>query len=155
MAEDYREALWKSLERLEIALDTPFVPGDLENWLDEARAAAEAVQGSLVPQLAEVHPAEFQQIEAEDPGLSSRVEEMRAGDKAILDSFERFRGQLDRLAKIDSPERNESEVEARFKDELDELVNRGLAMVVQARKQEVSVRTWMMESVDRDRGTVD
>ncbi len=45
--------------------------------------------------------------------------------------------------------------ETDLKGDLDEFVSAALDLVVRIRKQEVTVRTWLLEAFDRDGGTVD
>jgi hypothetical protein len=144
--------LMKSLAVLEKCLETPLVPGDLEAWAENARTSLQDVDRHVRNVIRNEHASVLKQIESEDAELQGRVDELRAGDQACLDELQtltRTFASLDELAAAIEPD------ETKLKEQLDELVKQGLAFVIQVRTQVVSVRTWLQEAFDRDRGTVD
>ncbi|MEX0726455.1 MAG: hypothetical protein WEB58_09910 [Planctomycetaceae bacterium] len=145
-----RQDFERQLDAFEQCTETPFVPGELEQWLSAVR---EAFDG-LVPMVKEsqrIHEEEFVEIVEEDPELHVHVELMREEERAIAK-------ELDELTKWfnEFPKRRiDGGDETEYKLDLDRFVSAALEMLVRIRKQEVTVRTWLMEAFMRDRGTVD
>ena len=149
---EFQQQYTACLEKLEHCLETPFVPGELERWFEQTQQAMQDVAKLLPRQLDETHAQQLQEIESEDPGLEHRVEEIRRVDGELRERFAQFHKRVDQLAKGAG---NVEPDEARMKEACYELVDEGLALVIAARKQEVALRTWLLEAFDRDRGVVD
>lgn len=145
-------ALTEALAAFETSLPTPFVPGELESWVRDARDAVSRFDPLLRTRLVRVHDPELQQIATEDPDLLSRVEDLREGDRRSLADLASLRRTLDSLDVL-APEREP--FETKLEGQLDELVRQGLDFVLHVRRQEVALRTWLQEAYDRDRGTLD
>ncbi len=144
--------LMNALADLEVALETPFVPGELESWAQDVQRALVRVDPLLRKQISEVNAAMLEEIETEDAGLLSRVADLRERDQKSLSELEtllRTLGTLNEIAGEVEPD------ETKLKSQLDELARSGLALVISVRTQLVSLRTWLQEAFDRDRGTVD
>ena len=109
----------------------------------------------LVPLLQEqtlyIHADEFAEIAEQDPELLARVEEMREEDRAIIEQKDRLADWLYGL----QTRLNHDASETDLKGDMDLFVSTALEMVVRIHKQEVTVRTWLVEAFDRDRGTMD
>jgi hypothetical protein len=147
-----KSALHESLDRLETCLETPVVPGELPGWCDDAEHACMEVKSHLSREVAEIHPPLFEQIQAEDPALAPRVEEMCEIDKQLLTEVEQVAAYLDRLTEIAGEIEPD---EAKVDEHVQRAVDRGLQLVLSVRKQDTALTTWYMEALDRDRGTVD
>ena len=144
--------LLDALATLESALESPFVEGELESWVQNAHAALQRVDPLLRHQIAEVNTPLLDEIETEDPGLIARVEQMRECDEKCLSELNSLNRTFETLSDlVDDIEPNET----KLKSQLDDLVQRGLKFVIQVRTQLVALRTWLQEAFDRDRGTVD
>lgn len=144
--------LMESLATFETCLETPLVPGELESWAENARKSLEQVAPRLRDVIDNNHGPVLKQIVSEDPGLQGRVDDLRVGDAeciAELESVTRTFETLDEIAAAIEPD------ETKLKQQLDELIEQGLKFVIQVRTQVVSVRTWLQEAFDRDRGVVD
>lgn len=140
------------LETFESNLESPAVPGEMEEWIQAVHRSFEELEQCVAQQIRGDHRAEFDEIVNEDPGLSQRVEEMARDDRACLERLHEFHGRITRLAgKIPKIEPDEQLVRKEFS----EVVDQGLALVIQIRKQEKAVSTWLSEALTRDRGTVD
>lgn len=146
-----QEELQRKLKNFEEAAETPFVPGELENWLDAAARAYDELVPQVRLQTEHIHAEEFAEIAEEDPELLSRVEAMRQEDQdlaalcnGIGEGLKQFQSEVDKGAS-----------ETDLKEDLDQFVSLCLDFVTRVRKQEVTVRTWLMEAFTRDRGTVD
>ncbi len=175
------EQLQGELAELEERLGSPVMPGELESWLEEVRTCWQSLWPQLQMQTQYIHAKEFAQIAEEDPELSARVREMREEDTAIMALCDQVADQLtwieDRLEKgitestllnepspdsnskdVDPTERdfhNEGAMEADLKQDLEQFVTAGLALVTRIRKQEITIRTWLVEAYTRDRGVMD
>ena len=147
----HQDQLGRTLEIFEESADTPFVPGELENWLKETQEALYQLIPVLQEQTQSIHADEFAEIAEEDPGLLSRVEDMREEDRAIMEQKDKLADWLHDLQARLSHGASETDL----KGDLDAFVSAALELVMRTRKQEVTVRTWLVEAFDRDRGTVD
>ena len=149
---DPQKQFHDALERLELGLETPFVPGDLEQWFAALSEAVRETDELIHPLFERTHKAQLNEIFQEDPGLEHRVEQLQRQDRETLEQFERFASKVERLAATASKVEPD---EARIKKSCYKLAEEGLAVVIAARKQEVAIRTWLIEALERDRGVVD
>ena len=142
----------RKLVELEEALEMPLVAGELVAWTTRVAKSAQTMHALLTDRLAQAHGADFDEIGAQDPDMSTCVENMRTEDSAIRNEFEPF------LELANSVSVAVTQVEP---DELtvakarQRLIDVGLALVLRIRKQEAAVRTWYMEAFQRDRGVGD
>ncbi len=144
--------LLDALAQLEACLETPVVPGELEVWTGAVHSATEEVARRLTDTVQNEHPPKLKQLAHDDPGLFRRVAELKEDDEESLRRLASFRAQLETLSrKAVAAEPDELQVA----DSLQAFIAHGLALVIQARKQEVALETWMGEALDRDRGVVD
>ncbi len=157
--EQEKRRFWKShqaqlhgaLDRFEECAETPFVPGELESWLQATEEALYILIPLLKEQADSIHAGEFEEIAEANPGLLSRVEEMRAEDRAIREQKDKI---VDWLYGLGARLKHGAS-ETDLKSDLDLFVSAALELVMRIHKQEVVVRTWLVEAFDRDRGTVD
>lgn len=150
--EERQQALHDALETFETSLETPFVPGELERWISEVDRAWLGLKPELSWLLTTKHPEEYAEIGEEDQELFQRVEQMRAEDAAIEQRIEETARQIPALASaIDRVEPDEDKLAVA----LENFVEKSLDLVIRIRKQEQSVRVWLLEAFTRDRGTVD
>jgi hypothetical protein len=144
--------LLAALARLELCLETPLVPGELEVWTSQLEKATAEVSEQLHAALGKDHPQRLAQISQDDPGLSRCVVQLKEGDHESLRRLNAFQAHLHTLVqKAGDFEPNELPIE----DALKRFIAEGLALVIHVRKQEVALDTWMSEALDRDRGVVD
>jgi hypothetical protein len=145
-------ALAEALGALETALETPMVPGELDGWAGALRDAAENLQPLLGRRITTAHRESFSQIEATDPELIRRVENLKTEDERIQRDFQAL---SDRIADLAARAPDAEPDEGTLDQQVSELVDEGLAFVIRLRKQEVALRTWLVEAFQRDRGPVD
>ena len=146
-----QKELQRKLEDFEECAETPFVPGELESWLTAAGKAYDELRPQFQLQTDHIHAEEFAEIAEEDPELLSRVEEMRQEDQELKTLCNDIANRLKEFQR--KVEKGASETD--LKEDLEQFVSIGLDFVMRVRKQEVTVRTWLMEAFTRDRGTVD
>src|SRR5947209_3460746 len=144
--------LLEALARLEMCLETPMVPGELEVWTDQLAKAATEAGEQLTTAIQKDHAEKLAQISHEDRGLSRRVSQLKEDDQESLRRWDAFRSQLQVLTrKAGHFEPDELPIE----DALKRFIAQGLAFVIHVRKQEIALDTWLGEALDRDRGVVD
>lgn len=138
-----------AVEKLEVALQTPFVPGEMVNWAEDVRRSLTSVHSPLNEQINQVHQRAIKQIALEDPELSARAVNLNRADERSLQQFERLLLRVQNLPeRVDQAEPDESSMES----ELREIIDDGLKFVLAVRGQETAIDTWMSESLNRDRG---
>jgi hypothetical protein len=148
---EQEEQFGRKLADFERCLETPFIPGELNEWFADTRPAYEELKPLVQLQIQYLHTEEFAEITEEDPELFGRVDEMKEEDENLAALLENFEDDLDRL----SGEAEAGATETDLKEDLDEFVAGGLDFVTRLRKQKVAVETWLTEAFTRDRGIVD
>jgi len=147
-----QQAVRTALEKLEMSVETPLVPGEMERWIGAVSECWQTLVPLLQPLITEQHLAQFQEIRQEDPGLTHRVESMRADDEGIKQAAEELSRQIDQLKRdIRKGEPDEASLTSGLKP----FVGDVLRFIIRVRMQEQAVRTWLQEAFMRDRGTVD
>lgn len=145
-------AFERSLSAFEECVDTPFVPGELSMWIDAVADAFERLCDDLAVQRQQVHSAEFADIAQEDTELLQRIRLMHQEDRAIGEEQERI---AQTIATLKPRIQNVGADEAFLRRDCNRLSEGARKFVSRVRKQEVTIRTWWVESFMRDRGTVD
>ena len=146
------QQLRKALENLESCLETPVLPGELSSWVVNLEQSLLALEPLLARQLESVHAGDFAAILEEDTSLAARVETLRSTDQSLLSEFVSVsQAAVQLAAKADCAESDEGAC----KDAVEQLIEAGIGFVIDVRKQESAIRTWVMEAYGRDRGAVD
>lgn len=149
---DLEPAVVEALNRLETTLLTPLVSGELDDWVQQVRAATLALGARLREFIESVLHAQYVQIAKADVELLSRVEQMMEQDKTLLAEYDGFLAELDALAaRVPSAERDELKI-AEHRAHIEA---RGTALVLAIKKQRATAATWLSEAFYRDRGPVD
>ena len=144
--------LLTALARFETCLETPVIPGELPDWLASAQAHCHHLGDILRRQVSEKHSELLRQIVRQDAELARRVEKLKENDEALLAQQQDCCSMLDQLhVKADQVEPHE----AKLHEQLEQVIERSIAFVIEVRKQETALTTWYMEAFDRDRGTAD
>jgi hypothetical protein len=146
------DELNEALARLETALLSPVVSGELESW---ARAAQEATNGlseRLPVYLNSVLHPQYAEIAKSDPELMTRVEQLIAEDQNLLLEREAFRGRVDDFVKRCTQIKKD---EAQAATQRSKLEQDGIGLVLRIKKQRAAVDTWLAEANYRDRGPGD
>ncbi len=142
------KTLHDALEAFETSLEMPWVPGELEEWLESAQESFVALQKLWEEHRREVHSGEFESIES-DPNQAARVERLKREDQRLKADFAQLAATLERLpARVSEAETDEESA----RDQLESLSEQGIALVIRARKQELAAHTWLLEALDRDLG---
>jgi sulfite reductase alpha subunit-like flavoprotein len=149
---DSNPQLTAALESLEKRLETPIVPGELSSWVDQAVSALDEVSQLLKRHITENHPKQLNEILVQDKGLAARVEQLQEADIALVEQLVEVRRIADVLRA--NSERLEPD-EAPAEDLNQALVDQGLQLIIEIRKQESAISTWYLEAFHRDRGVVD
>jgi hypothetical protein len=145
------QAFQRALDGFEACAGTPFVPGEMVGWL----GALEEALGQLRPLLerqAAVHGTEFAEMSRQDPEMLRHVEMLQEEDRAIA---AQLCGLEERLQVLRPLVHRVGPDEKRVEAVMAEHAEGARLLVSRIRKQEVSVRTWLVEAFTRDRGDVD
>jgi len=144
-----KHPLEESLIQLESQLETPVIAGDLVNWLESAMRLWQSVGQPLTEQIEQVHPESFKRIRHDDDGLLRRIELMQAEDVKLTELYAcqlRTIKELHELAVESEP--NEAKVEGHVSNATAE----GLQFIIEVRKQEHALATWLQEAELRMNG---
>ena len=145
-------ALTESLARLETALLTPVVSGELASWAETCRTAANEVVERLPAFLHGVLHRQYAEIARSDEELLRRVQQMIAEDNDLAGALADYHRRLTSFAQAAAQiTKHESKVD----DQRTALEREGIELIVRIRKQRVAADLWLAEAVYRDRGAVD
>jgi hypothetical protein len=140
------------LGRLETALATPMVGGELPEWCKAAVNACQDLTVELERTIRKNHAPRYEQIFAEDPELARRVDQMKKSDEDLSNQAADLHQQLSGLCSAAAALEPD---EARVAERVEKTVQYGLQLITAIRRQEVTLTTWHGESLNRDRGVVD
>jgi hypothetical protein len=152
MSTTYENELRTTLARFEDCIETPIVPGELANWLNDARQACGEVEAALNRFACPNHAELLRKMAREDSESIARVEQLMDVERHVIAQFCNVRAKLELLA--DRAVAVESD-EAKLDKPLEEFVDGSLAFVLAARKQDNAVTTWYSEALNRDQGVGD
>lgn len=145
-------ALEETLAKVETALLSPVVSGELKEWLHNVREAAATFAVDWTRYLNTVLHMEYRQIVETDAELSSSVEKMIHTDQMLLDQLAKFHEDLHAL------ERRAEQLqwqETKLAADRQRLEDEGIKLIVQIKKQRAAAETWLAEAFYRDRGVKD
>jgi hypothetical protein len=141
-----------ALAKLETALLTPVVSGELESWARAVQEATETLAQRLPSYLKSVLHPEYAEIARSDPELLSRVEQLIAEDQNVVLEQDAFRSRVNEFARRAAQIKKD---EAQVTGERTKLEQEGLALVLRIKRQRTAADTWLAEAHYRDRGPVD
>jgi seryl-tRNA synthetase len=147
-----KEPLTDQLRRLETALDTPPVPGELRTWATTLRQTFEETTRDILRQIDTVHRDQFQEIEQQNSELLARVEQLRDEDRKNQDWCRSLAVQF---AELEANAVRAGADEKQVIEQQQKLLDEGLRFVINVRRQETAIRTWTEEAFDRDTGQGD
>jgi hypothetical protein len=146
------EQLNEALSRLETALLSPVVSGEVESWARSVQEATAVLSQRLPTYLQSVQHPQYAEIAKNDAELLARVQQLIAEDQNLIleqNSFEKraadFVRRASQIKKDEAQTSND-----RMKVEQD-----GIALVLRIKRQRAAADTWMAEANYRDRGPVD
>lgn len=144
-------ALKAAVDKLETALLTPVLAGELTTWITQVQDCTDDLEEVLRPCLERLH-SDFTEIAKADNELLFRVEQMVEGEKSLLKMYDEFRRNLHLLAtrapKVFSDE-------AKVADERLKVEQQGTKLLTEFKRLQTAASTWLQEAVYRDRGPVD
>lgn len=144
--------LKEAIDRLERALLTPVLSGEVVQWVTTAQEATACLDEVLQPFLNDVLHSEYSEIAKSDNELLSRVEQMVAEERKLLERKENFQRLLQHLAER-APHVHSDE--AKVADERLKVEREGVAILTDLKRLQTAASTWLQEAVYRDRGPVD
>jgi hypothetical protein len=147
-----KEPLTDQLRRLETALDTPPISGELRAWAATLRKTFDETARDILHQIDAVHSEQFQEIEEQNSELLARVTHLREEDHKNRE----WCGNLARqFSELEAHATRAGADEKQVIDEQQKLLDEGLRFVMNVRRQETAIRTWLEEAFDRDTGLAD
>ena len=149
---EIKEPLTDPLQRLETALDTPPVPGELRTWASTLRKTFAETTHQILEHIEHVHPEQFEEIEQENSELLARVTGLREED---CKNREWCRSLEHQFAELEANAARAGADEKQAMDQQQKLLEEGLRFVMNVRRQETAIRTWIEEAFDRDTGLGD
>ena len=146
------DALNDALSKLETALLSPAVSGELESWARTVQESFAALASRLPEYLKSVLHPQYAQIAKDDAELLTRVEQLIAEDQKVLLEQEDFRKRVAEFAGRASQIKKD---EAQVANDRARVEQEGLDLVLRIKRQRAAADTWLAEANYRDRGPVD
>ena len=151
-SKEQTETLEQILHDLETAVGTPIVPGELQRW---CRPVA-TLFGSLIRQFEDHvrhnHGDTYRSIEREDAEMLGRVGLLKKKDEQFGRRIAELNKAL-RTAKIKTAVVGANE--GAVMPDIQAFIRTTQMLIVDIRQQEIALRTWLQEAVNRDRGIAD
>ena len=147
-----QQTLYNSLSAFESQLHIPVIPGELQSWAEAAADALSTLAPLIRHQINEHHREQFRDIRSEDAGLAARIDRLEIEDKSVIAELDELQHLCDRLCERAGQIEPD---EQRVKHAVNDLINKGISLVLRVRKQEMAIQTWFVEAFSRDRGKVD
>lgn len=146
------QRLHDALSKLEDQLHSPVVPGELASWVVIAKNAVDQLGNSLLPRMHETYERQMREILREDSEMGRQIEKLRAERESIREIYAALSrvtdGLFDQIGAFEKNERKAEKAVRRITDE-------GLELILRVRGQEKALEVWLVEALQRDRGTVD
>jgi hypothetical protein len=141
-----------TMAKLENALLSPLVSGELSGWVHTVQEAAATLAVDVASYLRTVLHVQYDEIAQADSEMSAHVEKLLVGDQQLLEQMTGFHEELHKLAAAaEHVQKNEgklAELRKRVEDN-------GLALILGIKKQQAAATTWLAEAHYRDRGVGD
>jgi len=150
MARQNRTLLEEAVRELEHVVTSPVVPGDVGPWTDSVRSQLAKTLVMLESNDRASGDA-YAAIVESSPGLSNRVKVLRADYDRIFAELTDIR---DRLASLGERAADTTDSDEPIQD-LEEARDALLRGITGLRGFEASLRTWLLEAVQRENGVGD
>ena len=138
-----------TLAKLETALLSPVVAGELSTWTHTVQEAAATLAVDLASYLRMVLHVEYEEIGRTDPEMSAQVEKLIRNDRQLLEQMACFHEELHALSDAaDHVKKNEG----KLAEQRQRVEQAGIALILNIKKQETAATTWLAEAHFRDRG---
>jgi len=141
-----------SIAKLESALLTPVIAGELISWVTTVQDAADDLEEHLRTFADQVLHPQYKEIAKADNEMLFRVQQLKEEEVKLLAAHEAFRRNLHLLAQR-TPQVFEDE--AKVADERALVEKQGMKLMTELKRQQLAATTWLAEAVYRDRGPVD
>jgi len=141
-----------TLNKLENALLTPAVPGELQSWIATVKQSATTFAMDWARYLHTVIHAQYAEIVKTDPEMSAFVQKMKSTDQQLLDQLASFHEDFGRL---EERAKQAQWNEGKLADDRRRLEEGGIALILQIKKQRLTAEAWLSEAFYRDRGVKD
>ena len=141
-----------TLAKLETALLTPVVSGELESWARTAEGATNSLGRCLPEYLKSVLHRQYAEIARTDPELLSRVQQLIEQDRLVMIELDALRL---RVAEMVKQAKEVSKDEVRLAAERSKVEQDGIALILKVKRQRAAADTWLAEAAYRDHGLVD
>ena len=152
MVNQQETELKEAIGRLESALLTPVIAGELVGWITTVQDAADDLDDQLRAFAEQILHPQYKEIAKADNELLFRVQQLKEEEVKLLAAHEAFRRNLHLLAQR-APQVWEDE--AKVADERALVEKQGMKLMTELKRQQLAVTTWLSEAVYRDRGPVD
>jgi len=138
-----------TLTKLETALLSPPVAGELADWTTTVREAAATLAVDLASFLRTILHVEYEEIARTDPEMSAQVEKLTRNDQQLLEQLARFHEDLHALAEAAG---HVPKNEGKLAEQRQRIEDDGIRLITSIRKQQAAAATWLAEAHFRDRG---
>jgi hypothetical protein len=149
---DAAAELSNTLSKLETALLTPVVSGELESWARTAQEATSELDQRLPAYLNSVLHPQYAEIAKSDNELLSRVQQLIAEDQNLILEQGTFSHKMNDFTRRASQIKKD---EAQVAAQREQIEKDGIALILRIKKQRAAADTWLAEATYRDRGPVD
>jgi hypothetical protein len=144
--------LQETLGKLEAALLTPPIAGEMGNWVREVKQAAATLGTDWTREQHCILNPQYEQISQTDPEMLSQVQHLTEADKSLSEELAHFHEQLHALEEATSHvDWQETKLAAQQK----RVEEAGLHLVLHMKKQQATAGSLLTEAVYRDRGVKD
>ena len=142
----------ETLTKLEAALLTPSIAGEMGNWAREVKQAAATLATDWTrEQNCVLHP-QYEQIAQTDPEMLSQVQQMTEVDKTLSDELIYFHQQLHQLEEATA---HVDWQESKLATQQQRVESAGLQLLLHMKKHQATAGSMLTEAVYRDRGVKD
>jgi uncharacterized Ntn-hydrolase superfamily protein len=146
------QTLQDTIGRLEEALLTPSIAGELTGWIRSAEQAAATLAVDWTRHLHSVQHPQYRETARSDAEQLPHVEKLIAAEESLLQELAHFHEELRALAQQASQAGwDEGKLAAR-RQQVEEA---GLQLLLRIKKQKLAGESCLAESLFRDRGTKD
>jgi hypothetical protein len=147
------QVLHETMSKLEAALLTPVIAGELPVWIRNVQNAATTFGTDWARYLHTVLHVQYAEIAGADQEMLGFVQQMKKTDQQLLEDYAKFQEDLHELdARAKRIPRQETAVLADHRQRVEDA---GIRLIVNIKRQEAAASTWLAEALYRDRGVAD
>jgi hypothetical protein len=146
------QTLIDKIVKIESALLSPPIAGELTGWIQAVQDAATTLAVSLTTYQRTILHEQYAEILKADPEMGAQVEKLIADDQQLLEHVAEFHERLHRLAEAAA---HVAKDEGKLCEQRKRLEEQGIALLVSIKKHQAAATTWLSEAHFRDRGVGD